>query len=126
MTRGVEEVFPGEVRELVLDVLTEARAAARQSGRERRAAVLDDVLSANLSTGELERRRVELKQVLKDAGSFNNAHTLAELRELGFKCISGRKHWKLEYGNVRMPIAKTPSDYRASQNTAAVIANLCY
>ncbi len=123
---ATDEVFPGEVREIVLDALSEARDSARQSGRERRAAVLDDVLSSNLSTGELERRRAALKQVLKDAGSFNDAHTLSELKELGFKCISGRKHWKLEYGNVRMPIAKTPSDYRASQNTAAVIANLCF
>ncbi len=122
---AVGEVFPGEVRELVLDALSEACDSARQSGRERRASVLDAVLAANLSAGELERRRVALKQILKDAGSFNDAHTLSGLQELGFRCISGRKHWKLEYGNVRMPIAKTPSDHRASQNTAAVIANLC-
>ncbi len=123
---AVAEVFAGEERELVLGALSEARDAARQSGRERRAAVLDNVLSANLSTGELERRRAALKQVLKDAGAFNDASTLSALRELGFQCISGRKHWKLEYGNVRMPIAKTPSDYRASKNTAAVITNLCF
>ncbi len=74
----------------------------------------------------IERRRAVLKQVLKDAGSFNDARTLSELQELGFRCISGRKHWKREYGDVRMPIAKTPSDYRASKNTAAVIANHCF
>ncbi len=123
---AVAEVFPGEERELVLDALSEARDSARQSGRERRAAVLDDVLSSNLSTGELERRRAALKQILKDAGSFNDVHTLSDLQELGFNCISGRKHWKLEYGNFRMPISKTPSDYRASHNTATVIAKLCF
>lgn len=123
---GVSEVFGGEVREQVLAALADARDAARQSGRERRAAVLDSVLAANPPSGELGRRRMILKQTLKDAGSFTDAHVLAELERLGIRCISGRKHWKLEYGNVRVPISKTPSDYCSSLNTSTDLANRCF
>ena len=50
----------------------------------------------------------------------------APLEKLGFRCVSGNKHWKLDYANVRMPISKTPSDRRAALNTATDIANRCF
>jgi hypothetical protein len=78
------------------------------------------------SSGELDRRRAEVKQILKDAGSFADASTLSSLERIGIKCVSGKKHWKLEYGNVRVSIAKTPSDHRASLNTATDLANRCF
>ena len=117
------EAFPGEVREMLLSVLSDARDAARQSTRERRASVLDAVLAANRPTGELVRRRAELKQILKDAGYFTDPHAL---EDIGFKLVSGRNHWKLEYAGVRMPIAKTPSDYRANLYLATVMAYRCF
>ena len=120
------EVFDGEVREHVLAALSEARDAAGQSGRERRAKVLEDVLAANAPAGELERRRAELRQIIKDTGSFVDARTIAALEKIGFKCVSGNKHWKLDYANVRIPISKTPSDRRAALNTATDIANRCF
>ena len=120
------EVFPGEVREHILAVLTEGLEAAQSSERERRAAVLEDVLAANKPGSELERRRRELKQIIKDTGSFVDARTIAALEKIGFKCVSGNKHWKLDYANVRIPISKTPSDRRGAQNTATDIANRCF
>ena len=120
---AIAEAFPGEVREQVLAALADALAAAQQSGRERRAGVLAGVLAANPATGELERRRAELKQILKDAGYFNDPKPL---EKLGFKLISGRTHWKLQYANVRITMSKTPSDYRASLNTASDTANRCF
>ena len=119
----VAEAFPGEVREQVLAALADALAAAQQSGRERRAGVLAGVLAANPATGELERRRAELRQILKDAGYFNDPKPL---EKLGFKLISGRTHWKLQYANVRITMSKTPSDYRASLNAASDTANRCF
>ena len=121
-----DEVFNGEVREHVLAALAEAQEAAGQSGRERRAKVLEDVLWANVPAGELERRRAELRQIIKDTGSFIDARTIAALEKIGFKCVSGNKHWKLDYANVRIPISKTPSDYRSALNTATSIANMCF
>ena len=120
------EVFPGEVREHILAVLSEGLEGAQSSERERRAAVLEDVLSANKPGSELERRRRELKQIIKDTGSFVDARTIAALEKIGFKCVSGNKHWKLDYANVRIPISKTPSDRRGAQNTATDIANRCF
>lgn len=75
---------------------------------------------------ELERRRAELKQILKDAGGFTDASTLAALERIGIRCISGRKHWKLQYADIRMPMSKTPSDCRSAQNCATDMANRCF
>ena len=79
----------GEVREQVIAALAEALAAARQSGRDRRARLLEGVLAANPPSGELERRRAELRQILKDSGYFNDPKPL---ERLGFRLISGRNH----------------------------------
>ena len=120
------EVFSGEVREHILAVQSDGLEAAQSSEHERRASVLEDVLAANKPGAELERRRRELKQIIKDTDSFVDARTIAALEKLGFKCVSGNKHWKLDYANVRIPISKTPSDRRGAQNTATDIANRCF
>ena len=120
------ETFPGEVREHILAVLLEAWEAAQRAGRERRASVLQDVLAANKPDGELERRRKELKQIIKDTGSFIDARTISALEKIGFRCVSGNKHWKLDYSNIRITIAKTPSDHRAARNMATEIVNRCF
>ena len=120
---SVAEVFPGEVREQVVATLLDGLGTAERSGRERRAEILRWVLAANQSAGELERRRVELRQILKDAGYFNDPKPL---ERLGLRLISGRNHWKLQYANVRVTLAKTPSDYRANLNSGSEIANRCF
>ncbi|MBQ0032871.1 MAG: hypothetical protein KBT68_08730 [bacterium] len=96
---AIVEAFPGGVREQVLAALADALATAQQSGRERRAGVLSGVLAANPATGELERRRAELKQILKDAGYFNDPKPL---EKLGFKLISGRTHWHAKQSLARL------------------------
>ena len=120
---AVVEVFPGEVREQVVATLLDGLGTAERSGRERRAEILRYVLAANQSAGELERRRVELRQILKDAGYFNDPKPL---ERLGLRLISGRTHWKLQYANVRVTMSKTPSDYRANLNNGNEIANRCF
>ena len=119
------EAFPGELRELLLAALADAQDDASRNGRERRAAALSAVLAANAPSGELERRRAALRQILKDAGAFNDNRAIAKLEKLGFRLISGKKHWKLEYAGIRFPLAKTPSDFRAHLNTATDVANRC-
>ena len=120
---AVSEVFPGEVREQVVATLLDGLGSAERSGRERRAEILRCVLAANQSAGELERRRVELRLILKDAGYFNDPKPL---ERLGLHMISGRTHWKLQYANVRVTMSKTPSDYRANLNNGNEIANRCF
>ena len=120
---AVAEVFPGEVREQVVATLLDGLGSAERSGRERRAEILRYVLAANQSSGELERRRAELRQILKDAGYYNDPKPL---ERLGLHLISGRTHWKLQYANVRVTMSKTPSDYRANLNNGNEIANRCF
>lgn len=119
----VAEVFPGEVREQVVATLLDGLGTAERSGRERRAEILRYVLAANQSAGELERRRAELRQILKNAGYYNDPKPL---ERLGLRLISGRTHWKLQYANVRVVMSKTPSDYRANLNNGNEIANRCF
>ena len=120
---AVVEVFPGEVREQVVATLLDGLGTAERSGRERRAEILRYVLAVNQSSGELERRRAELRQILKDAGYYNDPKPL---ERLGLRLISGHTHWKLQYANVRVTMSKTPSDYRANLNTGNEIANRCF
>ena len=120
------EVFPGEVREHVLAALKESYAAAESGGRERRAAILEAVLAANSSTGELERRREEVKRIAREGGRFVDDSVIAELSRLGFRYVSGNAHHKLVYAGVRVALSKTPSDNRAALNNSTVINNLVY
>ena len=96
---AVAEVFPGEVREQVVATLLEGLGTAERSGRERRAEILRYVLAANQSAGDLERRRVELRQILKDAGYFNDPKPL---ERLGLRLISGRTHWHAKQSLARL------------------------
>jgi len=118
-----EEMFDGEVREMLLASLAEYRKNVENGGYQRRAAVLDAVLSANQSSGELEARSEKLRQILKDAGYFNDPKPL---EKLGIKLIDGRKHWKLEYAGIRITLAKTPSDHCSNANSAADISRRCF
>ena len=120
---GVSEKFTGEIREHLLEALADAQRAADAGGRDRRARILEAILCANAATGELARRRDEVKQVMKDAGSFIDNATIASLEKLGFRYISGSNHHKLDYAGIRFPVAKTPSDHRSCLNSAAEICN---
>ena len=120
---GVTEKFTGEVREHLLEALADAQRAADAGGRDRRARILEAILCANACSGELARRRAEVKQVMKDAGSFIDDATIAALEKLGFRYVSGSNHHKLDYAGIRFPVAKTPSDHRSCLNSAAEICN---
>ena len=115
--------FTGEIREHVLDTLASAAEAAEAGGRDRRARILEAVLCANPASGELDRRRDAVRQIIKDAGSFLDEQAIADLEKLGFRYISGKNHHKLEWAGIRFPIAKTPSDHRSCLNSAAEIIN---
>ena len=119
----VGEKFGGEVREHVLDTLAAACAAAEAGGRDRRARILEAVLCANPSSGELDRRREAVRQIVKDAGAFLDDRAISALERLGFRYVSGKNHHKLEWAGIRFPMAKTPSDHRSCLNSAAEIAN---
>ena len=117
------EKFPGEVREHLLEALADAQRAADAGGRDRRARILEAILCENAVTGELARRRDEVKQIMKDAGTFIDDAAIAALEKLGFRYVSGANHHKLDFAGIRFPVAKTPSDHRSCLNSAAEICN---
>ena len=59
-------------------------------------------------------------------GNPRVASEVKPLERLGLRLISGRNHRKLQYANVRVTLAKTPSDYRANLNSGSEIANRCF
>ena len=120
------EVFPGEVREHVLASLKESYDAAERGGRERRAGILEAVLAANSSTGELARRLEEVRRIVRVGGMSVDDSVISDLSRLGFRYISGNSHHKLVYAGVRVTLSKTPSDSRATLNNSAEINNLFY
>lgn len=120
---GLSEKFAGELREHVAETIADAVGAAEAGGRDRRARILEAVLGANPPSGDLERRREAVKQIVKEAGSRLDNAAIAELEKLGFRYVSGNKHHKLEWAGIRFPLAKTPSDYRSCLNSAAEICN---
>ena len=117
------EKFPGEVREHLLEALADAQRTADAGGRDRRARILEAILCENAVTGELARRRDEVKQIMKDAGTFIDDAAIAALEKLGFRYVSGANHHKLDFAGIRFPVAKTPSDHRSCLNSAAEICN---
>lgn len=120
---GFEEMFTDEIREMLIASLSDYRKNIANGDYQRRLAVLDAVLAANGSSGELESRSEKLRQILKNAGYLNDPKPL---EKLGFRLISGRVHWKLDYAGIRSTMAKTPSDYRSNSNSAAEIARRCF
>ena len=120
---GLSEKFAGELREHVAETIADAVGAAEAGGRDRRARILEAVLVANPPSGDLDRRREAVKQIVKEAGARLDNAAIAELEKLGFRYVSGNKHHKLEWAGIRFPLAKTPSDYRACLNSAAEICN---
>ncbi len=122
----LSEKFAGEIREHLLEALSDALSAAENAGRDRRARLLEAVLCANPPTGELRRRREAVKQIVKGAGAFLDDSAISALEKLGFRYVSGNKHHKLEWAGIRFPVAKTPSDHRSCLNSSNEINNRAF
>lgn len=122
-TFSITEKFPGEVREHLLTALAESMRSADQSGKERRAKILEAILCDNPPGEELSVRREQIRDIMKNAGSVIGESSINELQKMGFRFISGNTHNKLDWGGVRVIIPKTPSDKRAFLNAAIDIAN---
>lgn len=94
LDRSVEldDRFEGETREHVLEVLASARDAAEKEGRLRRAQVLEGVLVANESTGELARRRAELEKLFTVNGNVISGVVINELDKIGIFYKNGENY----------------------------------
>ena len=88
----LDERFPGELRDHVIEVIREARDSAEKEGRVRRAQVLESVLVANDPVGELSRRRDELEKLFADNGNILTGNVLSELKKQGISHKEGEEY----------------------------------
>lgn len=88
----LDERFPGELRDHLIEVIREARDSAEKEGRVRRAQILESVLVANDPVGELSRRREELEKLFADNGNILTGNVLSELKKQGISHKEGEEY----------------------------------
>ena len=84
--------FPGETRDHVLEVIREARDAAEKDGRLRRAQVLESVLVANEPTGNLAEKRAALEKFFNENGNIMSGPVIAQLEKCGISHKNGEEY----------------------------------
>ena len=84
--------FPGETRDHVLEVIREARDAAEKDGRLRRAQVLESVLVANEPTGKLAEKRTALEKFFNENGNIMSGPVISELEKSGISHKNGETY----------------------------------
>lgn len=121
LTLGQEqELYPGEIQDFVLEAIRTALKVSNPEGRK--AAIYEDLLKANSSTGEIETRSAIIRDVL-GSGDGLDKHA-NELKRAGFTITGDHKHYKLVYGDdgrYTFSFGKTPSDYRAAKNNISIV-----
>ena len=84
--------FPGETRDHVLEVIREARDAAEKDGRIRRAQVLESVLVANEPVGKLAEKRAALEKFFNENANVMSGPVIAQLEKLGISHKNGEEY----------------------------------
>ena len=88
----LDDRFPGETRDHVLEVIREARDAAERDGRFRRAQVLESVLVANEPVGNLQKKRMALEKFFNDNANIMSGPVIAELEKCGISHKNGETY----------------------------------
>ena len=84
--------FPGETRDHVIEVIREAREAAEKDGRLRRAQILESVLVANEPTGNLAEKRTALEKFFNENGNIISGPVIAHLEKYGISHKNGETY----------------------------------
>jgi len=88
----IDDRFPGETRDHVLEALRDAREAAEKDGHLRRAQVLESVLLANEPVGTLAKKRVELEKYFADNANILSGPVIEELKKRGISHKKGEEY----------------------------------
>ena len=88
----INDRFPGETRDHVLEVLKDAQDAAEKEGRIRRAQLLESVLVANSPLGKLAEKREKLKHFFAENGNILSGTVIAELDKCGISYKNGEEY----------------------------------
>lgn len=94
---GVEdELFEGEIKDQVLDMLSNQLRSIRKNTRKEQ--ILRDVLECNESTGALNDKRNEIKRILKGYTKVGDS-LKRNLKAFGFNITKEGGHYKIIYKN---------------------------
>ena len=88
----VDDRFPGEAHDQILEVIREARAAAEKDGRVRRAQILESVLLANEPVGELAKKRAELEKLFSENANILSGPVIDALQKTGILYKNGEEY----------------------------------
>ena len=115
-----DDLYEGEIRETVLEILREAKTDSRE--RTRRLDILTDLLEANPMTGVKQKMRDDLKREIKKADSVEDAKRV--FARFGYREESHNGHIKLGYKDPRYSamMAATTSDLMGYRHAAQIIA----
>ena len=111
------ELYPGEIRDIVLEILNDY--AGNVTDGSRRQDVLTDILRCNEYKALSKEKENEIRRILK-AYSRMDKSTRQALSDWGFEINDDGKHYKMTYyGDSRYTeiLGKTPSDGRGNLNS---------
>ena len=88
----IQDRFPGETRDHVLEALKEARDKAEADGKIRRAQLIESVLVENEPNGTLAKKREELEKLFADNSNLVTGEVMEELKRLGIRYKDGENY----------------------------------
>ncbi|GAA5785265.1 hypothetical protein [Chitiniphilus shinanonensis] len=121
-----QDLYRGEIREILLKSLIDAQE--KYLPENRKSHVISDIISHNKSTNEGDRIKSEIKSLLKNYKTMNQA-TKRALNQLGLYISDEGKHYKIIYqgdGRYTFSLSKTSSDFRAGNNFASDICKIIF
>lgn len=113
-----QEFYTDEIKDMVLDTLSDALESGSIPKGSRRRDVLTDIVESNHFEHIVEGRAKELKRILNGYDGMDNA-TRNALEKFGFEIVSDNRHFKARFfGDKRYAcvFSATPSDYRTGKN----------
>lgn len=116
-----DEFFQGEIKEMLLDAVSEALKGT--PAKTRRADVLNDILMNNGYQNIRAEREEQIKTMLRDYKSLTGT-LRQQLVNLGFKITEDGKHYRLTYygdNRYKTTLSKSGSDHREGINIARII-----
>ena len=89
---NLNDRFPGETRDHVLEVIREARDNAEKEGRIRRAQILEGVLVENEPNGNLLEKRQKLEKLFAENGNILSGKVIQELEKMKISHKNGEEY----------------------------------
>jgi hypothetical protein len=125
-TANEQDLYPGELRGIVMDALRES--IDRVAPESRRQHVLRSIVKGNAWEDKAEQLRREIKELFKDYRRLD-ARVRGALQRLGFEIFEDGKHYKILFqGDDRytFTLPKSGSDHRGGKNLASDIGRLLF